>query len=302
MATTTAVPSGRRERRTALLHALPPLGALALGAAGAAVLEGGTARVAALLAAACLALWLAEWTPPFVPGLALVAAIPLALGGAGSEFALDRVLAWAADPVLALFFGGFALGAAAATHGVDARIAAIATRWARGRRERLMLAVLAGTAALSMWMSNVAAAAMMIAALRPLLAPHAADTGLRTGLLLALAAGANFGGMATPVGTGPNAIALAALERTHPVSFAQWMALGVPLAAALLVAAATTIRRRYGLTGPLEAAIATPRPVADRPPRVAALAAIFTVTVALWLAEPLHGIAPPTSAGSTGRR
>lgn len=289
--------SPRRSRAALVGRALPPLVALGLGAWGVATLDDPVARIAAALAAACLAVWLGEWVPPFVPGLALIAAIPLALERASPEFALARVLGWAADPVLVLFFGGFALGAAASAQGVDARVAASALRLARGRRERLALAVLVATAVLSMWISNIAAAALMIAALRPVLHVHAADPRLRTGLLLALAAGANFGGMATPVGTGPNAIALAALERTHPIGFAQWMAFGVPLAAGLALVAFLVLRARYGLDGPLgEAPAPPPSPPHERPRRARTLGVIFATTAMLWLAEPLHGIAPPAVA------
>jgi sodium-dependent dicarboxylate transporter 2/3/5 len=61
---------------------------------------------AAALAAVYLVLALTEIVPPFVPTLFLLAAAPLALGRLDARFESGRVLAWPADPVLALFAGG----------------------------------------------------------------------------------------------------------------------------------------------------------------------------------------------------
>lgn len=130
---------------------------------------------------------------------------------------------WAADPVLALFFGGFALGAAASRHGIDVHIAEPALVLSRHRRRRLLALVIAATAALSMWISNIAAAALMLAALRPHLHHGERTQPFRGAMLLGVAMGANLGGMATPIRTGPNGIAIAHLELwTGSRSFNGW--------------------------------------------------------------------------------
>lgn len=85
----------------------------------------------------------------------------------GEGYELAVVLGWSAEPVLALFLGGFALGAAARRHGIDARIAQTALRLSGGRRLALVALTAAATALLSMWMSNIAAAAMMLSAVQP---------------------------------------------------------------------------------------------------------------------------------------
>jgi sodium-dependent dicarboxylate transporter 2/3/5 len=144
------------------------------------------------------------------------------------------------------------------------------------------------TAVLSMWMSNVAAAALMLAALRPVVDGDRSTTGsLRRPLLLAIALAADVGGIATPVGTGSNGIAMAALEPTYPISFVQWMLFGVPLAFGLLAAALGVVIWRVRPAG----TITLP---ADAPSLVTAstwrLGAVFGATVGLWLTEPLHGV------------
>src|SRR5918911_3427271 len=98
-----------------------------------------------IVAGACLALWLSEVVPPFVPTLVLWALVPLLLQPFGDEFRLAGVLGWAADPVLALFLGGFTLSVAASRYGIDDRIARIAVKLSKGRRLRLLVLVASAT-------------------------------------------------------------------------------------------------------------------------------------------------------------
>ncbi len=240
---------------------------------------------AGAVAAVVLTLWLAELVPPFVPTLALVALVPLVLGARDPTFRIGPVLRWLADPVLALFLGGFALGVAAERHGLDAVLTRQLVRASRGRPWRLVAFTLAGTAFLSMWISNIAAAALVLGAVRP--SVRAADAATGRALLLATAVGADLGGIATPVGTGPNAIAIAELATRRPVTFAGWMGFGVPVTALALIAGLALIR--IGRTLP-----ATPLPVpgAVPPPRGRArgVRVVFALTVLAWLTEPWHGV------------
>ena len=234
---------------------------------------------AAIVAALCLALWLTEVAPAFVPTLLLLAALPLC------GHSVAQGLTWMADPVLALFFGSFVLGEACAVHGIDRIIVGAASRSAGGSARLLLILVVAATAFLSMWMSNVAAPALMLAALRPVLA-SAADN-VRRALLVGIAVGANLGGMATPIGTGPNAVAMAHLDPAP--TFLGWMLFAVPLTVAALVVAVVVITLRHGV-GPGASTVAPEvlSATADQHPRVVALVA--AAAVATWLSEPLHGI------------
>jgi hypothetical protein len=139
-----------------------------------------------------------------------------------------------------------------------------------------------------MWMSNVAAAALMLAALRPVVDGDASPSGsLRRPLLLAIALAADVGGIATPVGTGSNGIAMAALASTHPISFVQWMCFGVPLAFGLLAAALAVVVWRVRPAGVVALPAAAPSRMSAAAWR---LAVVFGATVLLWLTEPLHGV------------
>ncbi len=276
----------------------PLLGAaIVLGLGGftsilAVTFDWSTPARAAIIAAVCVTLWLGELAPIWVPTVLLWIATPLLLATTGApadaRFAPARVLGWSLDPVLALFLGGFALAAASRAQGADRAVAALAIRSSRGQPVRLVVLVALATAVLSMWMSNVAAAALMLAALRPVIDGDQTPTGsLRRPLLLAIALAADVGGIATPVGTGSNGIAMAALERTYPISFLQWMLFGVPLAFGLLAAALAVIIWRVRPAGVIETVRSAPVPVSASTWR---LAAVFGATVLLWLTEPLHGL------------
>ena len=275
-------PLGRMRRRTLLL-------AGTLAAAGVALLVVPDNEVprAAVLVGAALALWLTEATPPFVPTLLLVAATPLVLGDRGAAYRLPSLLQMAADPVLALFFGGFALGAAASRHAIDRFLANLVVAASGGRQRTLVILCAATTAVLSMWMSNIAAAAMMLAAVRPLLSADPDNLAFRRALLLGVALGANFGGMATPIGTGPNAIAVAAVADTAPITFVHWMLFALPLTVAMVALGLALILWRYRVGGTV--------PV--RPPQLSApstgaiqVMVVFAACVTAWLTEPMHHV------------
>jgi len=248
---------------------------------------------AALIGGICIVLWLTELVPPFVPTLLLLVATPLLLGPFGHEYGLSSVLTWPADPVLALFLGGFSLGAAAHRHGVDAAVARHVVSLAKHRQRAMIALVLGGTALMSMWMSSIAAAAMMLTALRPIVQGARADARFRTALLLSIAMGGNLGGMATPIGSGPNAIAIAAAAGQRHINFMSWMGFGVPLVLGMLLFAYGLLLARYRIAGEFihEQAAATVGRGRSR-----WVIAVFSLAVVGWLSEPLHGVSAPLVA------
>lgn len=285
-------------RRHWLRPALAAVGLVAVGLVAGFGVQGDVASRAVLVAGVCLVLWLSELVPPFVPTLLLLGATPVVLGPLAPDYRLSSVLTWCADPVLILFLGGFTLEVAAMRHGLDSAVARHVVRWSGGRPRPLLLLVMGGVAFLSMWMSNVAAAAMMLAALRPVLLAAPPGAPLRPALLASVALGANLGGMATPVGSGPNALAVSAASAFAPVTFAGWMAFALPLTALMLLLGFGLIVLRFRVSGPLTlpAAPAT-RALSPSGRRVLAVSA---ACVAAWLTEPLHGVpAPVVALGAT---
>lgn len=165
-------------------------------------------------------LWLTEALSLTFTAL-LVPLLAVALGLADVKTALVSF----ANPIIFLFLGGFALAAALARHGIDQWLAHRLLSLARGRALPAALMLSVTTALLSMWISNTATAAMMLPLALGLSAPYAKEfPRYRLFLLLALAWSANLGGIATLVGSPPNAIAAAALGW----DFSDWLQVGMP--------------------------------------------------------------------------
>jgi len=251
------------------------------------------------IAAVCLLLWISEIVPPFVPTLLLWTLVPLLLGSIDGRFSLSQVLSWAVDPVMALFFGGFVLGVATERNGLGQRLTQFALESSGNSFKKFLLFVILITAFLSMWMSNIAAAALVLACLHSVLARFEDDHVLRRVLLVGVAFGADFGGMATPIGTGPNAIAIASISATQPVSFLSWMAFAFPLTIGMLIVSyvfllwrARESERDWKKRGAQLRTVfeKSKDEESDVVPHRISFLIIFAGTILLWLTEPLHGI------------
>ena len=224
-------------------------------------------------------LWMTQALPLPVTAL-LVPVLAVAAGLADPRAALAPF----AHPIVFLFLGGFALAAALQRQGLDRALAGVVLRAAGGRRERAAVLLSLLAALLSMWISNTATAAMMLPlALGLLRDADGDDDGPGAGpreqafVLLALAYSCSIGGMATLVGSPPNAIAAAQAG----IGFAQWLAFGLPAAGllwpAMIAVLWLVLRPRLGGAAPLEAA-----PLRWTRARVATIA-IFAATVAGWI-------------------
>jgi len=132
-----------------------------------------------------------------------------------------------ADPVIFLFFGGFALATALHIQKLDKKIAMWIISLSGGHLGISVLAIFAVTAALSMWISNTATAAMMLPLALGLLSHLDVEKERKTFvfILLGIAYSASIGGLGTIVGSPPNAIAAKALG----YDFADWMKIGLPM-------------------------------------------------------------------------
>ena len=154
---------------------------------------------------------------------------------------------------------------------------------------RILMGLMIVTAALSMFMSNTATTATMMAVVLPVLARLPADSRLRGGLALSIPVAANIGGMGTPVGTPPNAIALGTLaESGYTITFVDWMVMTVPFMLLILLAAWALIVRAFARGAPPLEIDIDARFDRSRPALI--LYAVFAATLLLWLTEPLHGI------------
>ncbi len=172
-------------------------------------------------------LWVSEClnitiTALLIPVLAIVTGI----------FEVKTAFVQFSNPVIFLFMGGFALAAALQKYYIDQIIALKILSLSRGNPMISFILLFVITALLSMWISNTATIAMMLPLALAMLANKASTDkdpknikSLYLFVLLGLAYSANLGGMATLIGSPPNAIAASAVG----LSFQDWLGVGLPM-------------------------------------------------------------------------
>ncbi len=244
--------------------------------------------------------WIGEPVP--IPVSALLGAVLCILAGVADA---RTVLAPFAEPTIFLFLGSFVMARAMSVHGLDRRFAyaIMSRRWIGDRAWRILFAFGAISAFLSMWISNTATTAMMlpigigiISAMAGLMESRSGGKvdpqrfRFATGMMLMAAYASSTGGIGTPVGTPPNLIGLAMIEKFAGVKipFFQWMLFAVPMLLAMYL---LLFGMLYALHKPEMPVIAGSREYVRR--ELARLGpwsrgqknalAAFLVTVALWV-------------------
>jgi sodium-dependent dicarboxylate transporter 2/3/5 len=242
-----------------------------------------------------VAAWMAIWWMTEAVAIPVTSLLPLAaFPFLGILSAADASAPYAQELIF-LFMGGFFLAAAMESSGLHRRIALSILAAVGSSPERLVLGFMLATAALSMWISNTATTAMMFPiglAVAELFRGDAPKVGFRFGVTLMLGIGyaASIGGVATLIGTPPNAVLAAAASDLIGVEigFAQWMIVGLPTTALMLPLGWLLLVRVLHPPGDLEgdaAAVIEGERAALGPIRSAErrVAVIFGVTAAAWL-------------------
>ena len=206
-------------------------------------------RMIAIFAFAAL-MWMFEIIPAWTTSVVIIVLMLLTISNKGFGLFLNNVndgsvfidytavMAAFANPIIMLFLGGFVLAIAATKVGLDVQLAKILLKPFGTNPKTVMLGILCVVAMFSMFMSNTATAAMMLAFLTPVLKSLPADGKGRIGLALAIPVAANIGGIGTPIGTPPNAIALGYLnDMGMGVTFMDWMLRMVPFVIVMILIA-----------------------------------------------------------------
>ena len=246
-----------------------------------------------------VALWVAEVVPLHATAVLIILLEVLLLSDKGFTTANDgfvpikyaNLFAALADPVIILFLGGFFLADGATKYRLDRNLARIILRPFGDRPAMILLGLMLITAFFSMFMSNTATTATFMAVVLPVIAQLPREDGFRTALALSIPIAANIGGIGTPIGTPPNAIALGALSKAlggTPVTFAHWMLGAMPFALAFLAIAYVLLVLMYRSSS--RAIAVNVASTFDRRPKAIIFYVVFAGTVLLWMTENLHGI------------
>lgn len=246
-------------------------------------------------------LWVSEAIPAFAVALLVIGLEIAILGRPGGVFATKAgdwtmfVEPWS-SPVIWLFFGGFVLAHAAGKTGLDRWLSRLVLGRCGRRPGPLLMGVMGITFCFSMFVSNTATTAMMMAVIVPLLAGLPKGDAFGKALLLGVPFAANLGGMGTVIGSPPNAIAVGALGPDQQIHFLKWMLVGLPPALFLFVVTWLFLMWRYPATirevdlGEMDAVdTRSDIPLWQR----WTVVGTFSVTVALWMTSSVHGIPTP---------
>jgi sodium-dependent dicarboxylate transporter 2/3/5 len=194
-------------------------------------------RWAMALTAAMAVLWICETIPLAATALLPLVVLPLT----GVATAAQAGAPYAADLVF-VFIGGFVLANGVQHSGLHYRVALRIVRFTGTRRGAVVAALMALTAFVSLWISNTAAAVLMMPvglAVWRALCPRGDEPDFAGATVLGIAAAASIGGMGTPFGSTPNLIFTAMAPELYGVrvTFAAWATLGVPLVVAFTAVA-----------------------------------------------------------------
>ena len=210
--------------------------------------------------------------------------------GAGTYVDYKSIMAAFADPVIMLFMGGFVLAIAASKVGLDITLARVLLKPFGRNPKMVLLGFLFVIGTFSMFMSNTATAAMMLTFLSPVLASLPKDEKGKVGLALAVPIAANLGGMGTPIGTPPNAIALGALQNAgFDVTFVGWMLRMVPYVVIMLLIAWVFLMAMFPFkTKSIELKIEGSNNAPKKHKIIVSIT--FALTIILWVGEELFKV------------
>lgn len=256
-------------------------------------------RMIAIFVFAAL-MWMFEIIPNWTTSLIVIVLMLLCVSNKGIKLFCDpaygtlvdykSIMASFADPVVMLFLGGFVLAIVASKYGMDAAIAKFLLGLFGKKPKFVLLGFLIVISVFSMFMSNTATAAMMLAFLAPVLKSLPENETGKVGLALSIPVAANLGGIGTPIGTPPNAIALGAMENAgYSISFVDWMLRMIPYVIVMILLAWVLLRVFFPFKSDrIELKIESKAGKKDWRTYVAWIT--FFLTILLWVTESLTGI------------
>jgi len=247
---------------------------------------------------ACL--WITEAIPPFAVSFVI-------LGGA--IFFLEDPLPlhpnkdwgtyaklWGSS-IMWLFLGGFVLAKGAEKTGFDRFFSKLVISRFGTKPANVLLGIMLTTGILSMFISNTATAVMMLSVVGPITAKMEMGSKFRKALMLGIAVSATVGGMGTIIGTAPNAIAVATINEIaktnsniSPVSFLDWMKIGMPIAFGLLFLSWFLLLKLFPpVSNKLEIDWSDGANSGSKR-NFWIVSGIFAFTVTLWMTSGFHGV------------
>lgn len=256
-------------------------------------------RVIALFVFAAL-MWMFEIIPNWTTSVLVIVLSLLTVSDKGLGFLCNpefgqlvsykSIMASFADPIVMLFLGGFVLAIMASKYGLDVTLARVLLKPFGKKPRWVLLGFLVVIAVFSMFMSNTATAAMMLAFLAPVLKVLPDDDKGKVGLALAIPVAANLGGIGTLIGTPPNATAGKFLaEAGYEVTFGAWAVHMIPYVIIMILLAWVLLQIFFPFKSK-EVVLEIPENTRKADWKSRTVWITFGVTILLWATESLTKI------------
>jgi sodium-dependent dicarboxylate transporter 2/3/5 len=195
--------------------------------------------------AAAVGLWMATWWATEAIPVPVTALLPLVLFDPLGIVTIREAAAPYANPTIYLYMGGFMMALALERCNLHRRIALAIVERAGTDGKRLVGGFMFVCAVLSMWMTNTSTTMMLlpiVLSVAVVIRENVPDISDKTrddfqiAILLGLAYAASIGGLATIIGTPPNALLMGFLADNYgiEISFARWMSVGIPVTFVML--------------------------------------------------------------------
>ncbi len=259
----------------------------------------------AMRAVAASTCWIAAWWVMEAVPIPVTALLPLILYPLTGALTFAQTATSYSDANIFLFLGGFMIAAAMQRWDLHRRMALGIVSVVGTRPEMLILGFMVATGFLSMWISNTATAMMMLPiglAVISQLAGLAQKEGLNVDvspnrfgygqvLMLAIAYSATIGGVATLIGTPPNAILAGAVSAIYgiEIGFADWMSYGLPISIIFMVIAwayltrSPAVKQLKGLKGGKDVVAKELRELGPLSKSELKVLVVFVLVVVSWI-------------------
>ena len=248
-------------------------------------------------------MWIIEAVPAWTTSLLIIVIMLLTVSDSGITLLTNgydakelmsykSIMGCFANPTVMLFMGGFILALVASKSGIDISMARAMLKPFGSKPRVVLLGFILVTAIFSMFVSNTATAAMMLTFMAPVIRQLPATEKGTAALALAIPIGANIGGLATPIGTPPNGIALQYINDVDGlnlgVDFGEWVLVMAPLMLIILLISWVLLSSMFPFTA--KKVNLTIIGGAKKGWRTYVIYATLAVTILLWMFEKYTGI------------
>lgn len=246
------------------------------------------ARCLAVLAVSAM-LWATEalplWvTSMMVPMLVVTCKVLKNTAGDGpmeASSAASYILSQMWSSTLMILLGGFTLAAALSKYNVAKVVSSYMLAAAGTKPRNVLFAIMSVALFLSMWISNVAAPVLAYSLIQPVLRTLPTESPFAQALVLGIALASNIGGMASPIASPQNVIAIQYMN-PNP-GWGKWFAVAIPVAIACLIGIWMELILTFKISS---AKIKAYKPIKDKlTSKQIFVSAVCIGTIILWCVE-----------------